>query len=385
MRNVSTRFLAALRGSHRDVFRARVCTTFQTGTSPTGTEIPILSGDVQASAASDIRSTLSLTTEWPWPRRADDDLAPYGHEIYVERGIAYGNGNKEWVGLGYFRINAVSQSEVPEGAIEIDAADRMAGVIDARFLTPRQFPSTWTREQLVHTLVTEVYPDATIQWDDSGAAAATTGRNIVEERDRFKVLKDLITSAGKIGYFNHQGVFVVKTPQPLTGAPVWEVDAGRQGVLVEMSRAITREGIYNVVVASGEATDTTPPVTAIVADIDPTSPTRYGGPFGPVPRFYSSSFITTRDQASIAAASLLRTSLGLPYSIDLSSIANPALEPDDVIAVKYPKNSHVVQSLRTEKHIVDSVTIPLDPDNPVQIETRKQYGDTLGDITDEQQ
>lgn len=384
MRGISQRFKDALRGSHTDVFRARICETYQSGTDPDGTEIPILSGDVTSSAAADIRSTLSLTTSETWPRRAADLLAPYANEVYVERGIAYGNGNREWVGLGFFRINAVNQNVVPSGEIELDAADRMAGIIDARFLTPRQFPSTWTKRQLVETLITEAYTSATIEWDDDTAADSALGRNIVEERDRFKVLKDLVTSVGKVGYFDYRGVFVVKTPQQLTGDAVWDVDAGQNGVLVEMSRSITREGIYNVVVASGEATDTTPPVTAIVADIDPNSPTRYGGPFGPVPRFYSSSFITTRDQASIAAAGLLRTSLGLPYSIDLTSIANPALEPDDVIAVKYPKDAQVVQSLRTEKHIVDSVTIPLDPESPVQIQTRKQFGDTIGDITDDQ-
>jgi hypothetical protein len=384
MRPVSDRFLNVLRGSHKAIFRARVCETFQDGTDPTGTEIPILSGDVQFASAAEIRSTLALTTEYTWPRRATDLLAPYHNEIYVERGVSFGNGQREWVGLGYFRINQVSQDEVPGGPIEIAAADRMSGIIDARFLTPRQFPSTWTRQQLVHTLITEVYPDATIEWDDAGAANSNLNRNIVTEKDRAAILRDLVTSVGKIGYFDHRGIFVIKTPPSLTGPESWTIDAGRTGVLVEMQRAITREGIYNVVVASGEATDTTPPVTSIVADVDPNSPTRYGGPFGPVPRFYTSPFITTRDQARDAAAGLLRTSLGLPYSVDLTTIANPALEPDDVIAVRYPKSAQLVQSLRTEKHIIDSISIPLDPETAVSIQTRKQYGETLGDITDGQ-
>lgn len=384
MRAVSQRFLNALRGSQTAVVEAVICDTFQTGVNPTGTTITITGGDVTASAAADIRSTLSLTTSEAWPRNASDLLAPYGHEVYVRRGLDYGNGTREFVGLGYFRINSPSQEIVPGGEVEIAGADRMAGIIDARFLTPRQFPSTWTREQLVHTLITEVYPSAVIEWDDAGAAATTLGRNIVAERDRFPVLKDLVTSVGKIGYFDHRGIFVVKTPPTLDGPPAWTIDAGQDGVLIEMSREITREGIYNVVVASGEATDLTPPVTAIVADVSPTSPTRYGGPFGPVPRFYTSAFITTKPQAVAAATGLLRTSLGLPYQVDLSSIANPALEPDDVIAVKYPRAASLFKSLRTEAHIVDSITIPLDPETAVSIQTRKQYGESLGDITDDQ-
>lgn len=384
MRSVSSRFSAALRGSQTAVFRARVCETYQSGTDPDGTEIPILSGDVTASTAADIRASLDLTTAWTWPRRYADLLAPYGNELFVERGLDFGNGNREFVGLGYYRINSPEQDQVPGGEISISATDRMSGIIDARFLTPRQFPSTWTREQLVHTLITEVYPSATIQWDDSGAAESQLGRNIVADKDRAAVLKDLVTSVGKVGYFDYRGIYVIKTPPSLTGPAQWTIDAGHDGVLVEMKRSITREGIYNVVVASGEATDTTPPVTAIVADVDPNSPTRYGGRFGPVPRFYTSPFITSRDQAAQAAAGILRTSLGLPYSVDITSIANPALEPDDVIALRYPKSAELVQSLRTEKHIIDSITIPLDPETAVSIQTRKQYGETLGDITDGQ-
>ncbi|MFC6156144.1 DUF5047 domain-containing protein [Kribbella jiaozuonensis] len=382
MRGVSDRFLKTLRGSHSAVFRARVCTSFQTGTNPTGTEIPILPGsDVQCASTADIRATLNLTTSASWPRRAGDLLAPYGNEIYVERGLSYGNGQTEFVGLGYFRINAPEQEETPNGPVEISGADRMAGIKDARFLTPRQFASSLTRGQLVSTLITEVYPSAVIEWDDTGVRDAAVGRTVLADRERFDTLRDLVTSLGKVGYFDHRGVFVVRTPPDVSGAPAWTIDAGANGVLVKMSRAITREGIYNVVVASGEATDTTPPVWAAVADLSPSSPTRYGGRFGPVPRFYSSPFITTTDQARSAASVLLRKSLGLPYQVALQSIANPALEPDDVLKVRYPSGTRSL-SLKTEAHIIDTVTIPLDEETPVSLRTRKQYGEQIGDVTE---
>ena len=379
MRGVSPKFLATLRGSHKAVFRARVCTSFQTGNNPTGTEIRIITGDVQSSASSQIRSTLQLTTPEPWPRDAGDLLAPYGNEIFVERGIDFGNGATEWVGLGYYRIGNPEQDETPNGPIDIMAEDRMAGIRDARFLTPRQFPSSASRGQVVQTLITEVYPAAVIDWDDAVVRDAPIGRTILAERDRYQTLHDLVTSLGKIGYFNHNGVFTVRTAATVTGAPDWTIDAGTNGVMVKMSRAITREGIYNVVVASGEATDTAPPAYAIVADLAATSPTRYGGPFGPVPRFYTSPFITSTTQARSAASALLRKSLGLPYQVTLEAVPNPALEPDDVIEVRYPGGSG--GSLRTEVHIIDTVTIPLDVETPVSLKTRKQYGEDIGDVT----
>lgn len=377
MRAVSTKFLATLRGSHLAVFRARVCTTFQSGTNPTGTEIAIVAGDVKSSATAAIRSTLSLTTTQGWPRLASDLLAPYGSEIFVERGIAYGNGQREYVGLGYYRIDTPEQDEAPDGDVAIAGSDRMAGIIDARFLAPRQFAATLTNGQLVTTLITEVYPAATISWDDTAVRDDTVDRTIITEDDRAGTLKDLVTSLGKIGYWRYDGVFRVATPPSVTGAAAFTIDAGTNGVMVGMSRGLTREGVFNAVVVTGEAGDTTPPARAVATNLDPTSPTYYLGPFGPVPMFYSSPFITTNAQATTAAQTLLRQQLGLPYQVDLTSIANPALEPYDVVCVKYPTASRS-RSLRAETHVIDEITIPLVPTAPVALKTRQQQTELIG-------
>lgn len=377
MRPVSAKFLDTLTGSHLAVFRATVCETFQSTTTPTGTEIEIIGGDVTSSASSVIRSTLSLTTSQSWPRLASDLLAPYGNELYVERGIAYGNGQREWVGLGYFRINTPEQDDTPDGPVTIQGTDRMAGIVDARFLAPRQFASTLTRGNLVSTLITEVYPSASISWDDTAVRDATVGRTIITEDDRSGTLNDLITSLGKVGYFRYDGVFRVETPPDITGAPEWTIAAGASGVLVQMSRSLTRERVYNAVVATGEAGDTTAPARAVSYNLDPDSATYYNGAFGPVPMFYSSPFLTTNAQAQTAADSLLRQQLGLPYQVSLASIANPALEPYDVIQVRYPKQS-LSRTLRTETHVIDQVTIPLTPGGAVTLQTREQQTQLIG-------
>lgn len=377
MRPVSAKFLETLRGSHLAVFRARVCTTFQTGTNPAGTEIPITGGDVKLSATAEIRSTLNLTTTAAWPTSATDLVTPYGNEIYVERGIAYGNGQREWVGLGYHRIDTPEQEEVPDGEITIDASDRNAGLRDARFLAPQQFGPTLTNGDVADALILEVYPSATIEWDDITVQDAAINRTIIAEDDRLGTLLDLLTALGKIGYWRYDGVFRVETPPAITGDPAWTIDAGANGVLVQMSRGLTREGVYNAVVATGEGSDTIAPARAVVYNLDPDSPTYYSGPFGPVPRFYSSPFLTTNEQAASAAASILRQQLGLPYQVELSSIANPALEPFDVIAVKYPQTSRN-RTLTAETHVIDEATIPLVPNLPVTLQTREQQTQLIG-------
>lgn len=377
MRAVSTKFLNTLRGSHKIATRARVCTTFQTGTNPTGTEIPIVSGDVRSQSDSLVRSTLNLVTAAAWPVYQTDLITPYGNEIYVERGIDYGNGQKEWVGLGYFRIDTPEQAEIPDGPITVAAPDRMAGIIDAKLLAPQQFPASTSRGTFVSTLVTEVYPSATISWDDTTVRDDPIGRVSIVEQDRAQAIVDLATSVGKIAYWRYDGVFRIETPPDITGGPSWTINAGSQGVMIGMSRNLSREGSYNAWVATGEAGDTTPPARGVALDNNPDSPTYYYGKFGPVPGFFSSPFLTTNSQAVTAAVSLLKNSLGLPYQINLSNIVNPALEPYDVIQADYPITGRN-RSMRSELHVLDQVTIPLTPDTAQSLQTRQQFIQLIG-------
>lgn len=370
-RGISSRFASALRGSHRAVFRAKVCTTFQTGTNPTGTEISIAGGNVQSVANAMVRSTLSLITDESWPTSQGDLITPYGNEIFVERGIDFGNGVRELVGLGYYRIDTPEQQEAPDGLITITAPDRMAGIIDATFLAPRQFLATMSRGDLVTTLITEVYPTAVISWDDTVVRDAPIGRTMVVESDRAQCLQDLMTSLGKIGYWRYDGVFRIEEPPDITGPPAWTINAGEQGVLVSLSRSLTRQGAKNAWVVTGEAGDTAPPARGVAVDNNPLSPTYYYGRFGPVPGSFSSPFITTNAQAVTSAKALVRRNLGLPYQVDLTNIVNPGIEPYDVISVGYPIAGRS-RSLKTETHVLDQVTIPLTIDAAQQLQTREQ-------------
>ena len=363
MRDVSQSFLDTLIGSHKMFARAVVVTTFQDGISPTGFEIPIIGGDVRADASADIRTSLTLNTSGvdEWPHDADDLLAPYGNEIWVERGLDFGNGVREIVGLGYFRIDTTSQQQGPDGEITITASDRMAGIIDARLVTPVQFVSGGTFANAFDVLVHDVYPDAEIVYDFDAENSNFTTSHIAEE-DRYGFLADLARSRGKIMYWDYTGKLRVESP-PNPDVPVYHVSSGRYGVLIEVGRSLTRQGVYNAVVVNGETPTDLPPVQAIVYDNNPLSPTYWNGQFGHVPRFYYSSFITTQSAAFAAGESLLQQAIGLPYNIDFQTVVNAALEPYDPIRITTPD--------RTDIHVIDSITIPLVADRSMSGSTRK--------------
>lgn len=352
MRPVSSAFLEVVRGSHKIFSRARILTAYQEGVSPTGTAIPIVDGSVRADAKSDVRCTVDLTTSGNrrWPSDVTDLLTPYGNELFVERGVDYGNGTIEVVSLGYFRIDSVDQDDGPDGVIRITGSDRMAGLIDGRLTVPVQFHKGTSIAEVFDTLVLEIYPSVTILFDFDANTASFVTDHIAEE-DRFAFLNDIVTSRGKIMYFDYKGQLRIEDP-PDPSTPVFEINSGQNGVMVVLQRELTRDGVYNAVVASGQSTDTSDaPPTAIAFDNNMSSPTYWFGRFGKVPRYFSSSFIESDDGAASAALSILRQALGLPYNITLTSVPNPALEAFDPILVSFRDGSST--------HIIDSLNTPL--------------------------
>lgn len=369
MRDVSPRFLAAISSSHRMVARARVVPAGLSGVDLDDTvvlaELPIVDGAVTLDSTADIRATLDLTTTADWfPATDDDPVTPYGNEVFVERGVVYGDGSREWVLQGYFRIDSVDQQTAPFGTVEISGSDRSAGIADARIPYPLTFTAGSTVAGVIQALILDVYSWAVFDLDPSLTTTKLASDQVTTD-DRGGFLADLVTSYGMVGYWDYRGIYYVR-PAPTGDNPVATIAAGRGGVLVSLSRSLNRtDGVYNAVVASGDqVSEDIPPVTAMVVDDDPGSPTYWYGGFGHVPQFFSSSFLTNVVQCLSSARSLLRTSTGLPYAVDFGQIPNPALEPLDPVRVTYPG--------RVESHVLLQLAIPLVPTAVQTAQTRKQ-------------
>ena len=270
----------------------------------------------------------------------------------------------EYVPLGYFRIETIEQEDAPRSPIRVTARDRMAAIIEARMLEPRTFAAGTTFLEVFENLVLEVYPSAVLDIDNEVASSTLREPATVEE-DRYAFLRDMATSRGRVMFFDHRGVLVV-APEPDSTTPVFTVNEGQDGVLINLRRQLSRAGVYNAVVAEGTEADydnEEPPARAVVVDDNPDSATYFFGPFGQVPRFYSSPFIFTDAQAQSAAASILSRTTGIPYTLDITAIPNPALEPLDPIRV-------IFEAGREEIHVIDTITIPLTSDQPMAISSR---------------
>lgn len=355
-------FAGPVSGSHAAKFRAQVLNSYQTGSDPSGVDLRLISGSVEFDATAEIRASGSVTVVGDWPRATNLDLGPYGTEIFLSRGVDTGAGGILWSTMGYFRINETDQSDAAHGPLHLDLSDRMATIIDSRFLQPRQWLQGTSVGDIVTEVVTEVYPNAVIIWDDD-SDLAELGRSLIAEESRYEVLFTLAEGLGKIFFWDNIGRLSFETA-PDEDDPIWEVKAGTGGVMINADRSISRDGVYNAVVVTGEGADQIMPVRAVAYDAQESSPTFFGGPFGRIPKFYSSSFITTQEQANNAAQNILRRSLGAPYDVGLSAVPNPALRPYDPIRVVYNDGTR-------ETHIVERVTIPFDVTGALAVSTRQ--------------
>lgn len=355
-------FASLIAGSHTARFRAVLVEGFQTGNDPSGLAMRVVSGGVEYDATAEIRSTGGVSVAEQWPNARDLRFAPYGSEVFLARGVETGAGGVLWAPLGYYRISKTTQSDAAKGPIALDLDDRMATLIDSRFMEPRQWVTGTTVGDIINEVVLEVYPSAVIVWDDD-SDESQLGRSLIAEESRLEVIKTLADGLGKIFYWDEIGRLIFRTIPSETDI-IWTVNAGPGGVMVSADRSISRDSVYNAVVVTGEGADQLNPVRAVAVNAQESSPTFFGGPFGRVPRFYSSSFITTEPQAENAAVNLLRQSLGAPYDVGLSAVPNPAVRPYDVLRVVYNEGTR-------ETHIVDRVSIPLDVDSAISISTRQ--------------
>jgi len=362
------RFLSTIARSHRAAIRA----TLLRGNSsePLGA---VLDGTVTLDAKAATRGRADVTvvdngTLDLIPTESGDWLVPYGTEIKLERGVHYNESEIEYAPLGVYRIQDVDVEDKGETIeIRVSGFDRSQRVIDARFEEPYQIASGVNHDTAILSTIQLIYPE--VEYDFATVSTSTTSTIIAEEgSDRWAFCQNIATSLGMELFFDNDGMLILR-PVPMVEAlsvPVWEITDGARGVQVNIGRNWTREGSFNRVIATGENMgDGVAPVRGVATDTNASSPTYYFGPFGRVPRFYQSEFLTTNAQALSAATGILARELGTTQRISFGTIVNPKLVPGDVVLVHRERIG-----IREELHVIDTLTIPLAVTNTMSGNTR---------------
>jgi hypothetical protein len=344
---VSERFLARLAESHTPVTQVQLFLT-----DGRVIDLPHTGGSVTVDRSQAIRRTCTVTCPDPAliPRTPTDQLAVYGSRLRISRGVEYGDGTQELVPLGLFRLDSVD-GDVSEGPVNLQGKDLSAVIADDKFIT--RYRASGTVVTAITSLIRRTLLDATIISLITDTAIGSRWFDI--EADPWAGCQEIAAAAGAEVYANADGEFVISTlPDLTTVEPVWAVEATEGGVYISGTRGMTSDGVYNGVLARGEnSSENVPPVSALVVDNDPNSPTYWSGPYGRRPLFYSSSTLTTTAACQNAARLKLAEARAPNASGDISSLPNPALEPGDVLRVMHEDGSR-------ELHQVASFSVPLD-------------------------
>jgi hypothetical protein len=318
-------------------------------------------GSVSVDRGAQCRRTCTVTSADTSliPRTAADKVSVYGARLRISRGVQYSDGTQELVPVGVFRVDEVS-GDIDEGPVTISGKSLECVIQDDKFTAP--YRASGTAVGAITSLIQRTISDAIVVSTATDAAIGPRTWDI--EGDPWAAVLELAAAIGASVYCDPDGEFVVaELPDLSTATPAWSIDAGEGGAYVQASRGMTADKVYNGVSARGENTETNvAPVSALVVDNDPGSPTYWSGPFGHRPMFYSSSTLTTTAACTAAATLLLRSATAPNASADISSLPNPALEAGDVLRVTYPDGSK-------ELHQAASFSVPLDVGGNFPIQT----------------
>lgn len=334
MWDVSDRFLAAIRSGSQKT--SCVVDVLDNGVPVEGySNLPVVGGSVSRDRTAFHLAQCSVTVAAPdlAPLTALSVLAPTGREIRVSIGPTFDDGTSERVpvftgGIQQATVNAVDLST------DISAIDRSKRVSDAKLEADATYAPGHVPGVAALELISNALSPIALSYDIESVTTPVGGRVIYAVGDDpLAVATDIFKAVGAWVYFNGEGVLIGKPePDTTTATPVFTLDEGDTGVLVDAFLTWDREPAANWVRVIGTNTEFDVTYTGTAKDGNPASPSFHDGRFGkkPLP-VYHSVHVTSTATAVAAAKALLRAKQGMPQSLALTAAPNYALEPGDVV------------------------------------------------------
>ena len=329
----------------------------------------VVDGSVEC-AATETRRTMTCTLVDHegalMPFASTDFLAPTGNELRFWRGIDFRDGTEELVPIGTFRF---TQVDVAPPKIELQGFDRSWVVSGAKLenlLTIAQGTDYVTA--ITSVLTTAFGLNLTTNFPDT--SETTPNMTFDAETDPWQIAQELASNIGHDLYFDPLGIATM-TPVPdlATSTPVWTFDDSSPANIGLEGIALTWDvtDAVNAVIAIGENSDNDTVFRGTAFDLDPQSPTQYDGLIGKRPIMIRDEKITSQAQADERARAELMRRAGLPQSLEVPTLVNPAFEVGDigqVVSTKLGGTSQLV--------VFDKFTVPLRAKTSMTISTRQR-------------
>jgi len=267
----------------------------------------------------------------------------------VYKGLS--GGINELLQLGEFRVDTVSRT-TSRGTVPIKGVGLENYIIDARFITPRMPVYNSMATASIAGLITEVLPSAEVIAMNTRDGRVRT--QVPWDRERWEAVDTLARSVDAEVFVDWSGRFIIKDiPNISNSGPAFQLKVGQNGVIIMPTIESNRSAVYNAVVATTQPTDPAiKPAFAVAYDNVANSPTRWGGPFGMVPRFVTSPFIRTAAECQAMANNALALALAKSRTVGLELL--PLMYPEAGDAFEM-----ILEDGQSEIHIIQSITTPL--------------------------
>lgn len=322
--------------------------------------LSVVDGSVSADARRAVWRTASLTLA-PTDELTHEDvyelLARPGLELTVKRGWLTHRGDSLLYPLGRFIVDEVTYVESAQGTeVAVSCSDLSVRISRARWTEPFTIAAGTTVVEAVSSILSDRWTEVPLGLSEMSAAGALGAPAVFEASDTSDPWSDaqnIAVAHGFILYFDASGVARLCLPaDPATTTPRYTYTRDEHGVILEKTRSSPMESVYNGVIVSGEGSSLARPVRAEAWDIDPASPTSIYGAHGIVPLFYSSSLITTVEQAEDVAESMLQKLAGRLETLVWQQLPNPAIKPLTAVQVEDSDGAW-------HTYIIDELVVPL--------------------------
>ena len=329
------------------------------------------SGSVTIDARREVRRscTLEIVDEdgTLTPNATNLDLAPYGNEIKLYRGINYGDGTSDEVALGVFRISETSIAYGQDAVtINITGEDRAKAIQQSPFSTAFVISASTNLIDAIKNIVTNRLPGTQTATTATTYTAPTVGSKALgfgPQSNPWADVAEIAKAIGQEAYFDQEGKLATALVPNLDDTEAVQIYADNQdGVTIQIDRTLSMEGISNGVIFTAEASHLLLPLISKIWDDDASSPFRRTGPLGERPATLSTSWVATQAQLDYAALQEYQAVRG--QQIALTIVPNPRLDVRDVIQITASD-----LGINTTA-IIDTITIPFDVTSPMQITAR---------------
>lgn len=317
-------------------------------------DIPISAGGEESDRSSAVPERIVLTVpkvdrgvSW-MPVTDGDPLGAEGQRLKVSLGVGKGADGIEWWQRGEFVLFSTEEDEDGK-SLRVTAVGLLYLVQEAGFVSPFQPSGT-----IAGTLRALIEPAVSADLDSAPADRSVTSTTANWD-DRLGAVYELLDAWPAAAFMNEQGYLEI-LPDVTPTVAVRSFSDRRGGTMVTAVGASTRDGGFNVVVATGTAADggevrgqayvTSGPWTYGTGSANPL----------PVPFGYSSPLLATTAQCTAAAGTVLARKMRAAVLRRFTVICapDPTIQLGDPVSIT---NDEVTELLCT----VETLSLPYTP------------------------